>query len=76
MWATMRVASSLRQSGEAGSSLSSSPRSVIAKLSASSQTRPLSGSCRRRPYAVVLFDEVEKAHADVFNILLQVMPRI
>ncbi len=26
---------------------------------------------RRRPYAVVLFDEVEKAHADVFNILLQ-----
>ncbi len=27
---------------------------------------------RRRPYAVVLFDEVEKAHADVFNILLQV----
>ena len=28
--------------------------------------------CRRRPYAVVLFDEVEKAHADVFNILLQV----
>ena len=29
--------------------------------------------CRRRPYAVVLFDEVEKAHADVFNILLQVL---
>ena len=28
---------------------------------------------RRRPYAVVLFDEVEKAHADVFNVLLQVL---
>ncbi len=28
---------------------------------------------RRRPYAVVLFDEVEKAHADVWNILLQVL---
>ena len=29
--------------------------------------------CRRRPYAVVLFDEVEKAHGDVFNILLQIL---
>jgi ATP-dependent Clp protease ATP-binding subunit ClpC len=28
---------------------------------------------RRKPYAVVLFDEIEKAHPDVFNILLQVM---
>ena len=28
---------------------------------------------RRRPYAVVLFDEVEKAHADVFNVLLQIL---
>ena len=28
---------------------------------------------RRRPYQVVLFDEVEKAHADVFNVLLQVL---
>ena len=28
---------------------------------------------RRRPYQVILFDEVEKAHADVFNILLQVL---
>src|SRR5206468_3683878 len=27
---------------------------------------------RRRPYSVVLFDEIEKAHPDVFNILLQV----
>ncbi len=28
---------------------------------------------RRRPYSVILFDEVEKAHADVFNILLQIL---
>ena len=28
---------------------------------------------RRRPYSVVLFDEVEKAHPDVFNVLLQVL---
>jgi ATP-dependent Clp protease ATP-binding subunit ClpB len=28
---------------------------------------------RRRPYAVVLFDEIEKAHQDVFNVLLQVL---
>ncbi|GAB4216915.1 MAG: ATP-dependent chaperone ClpB [Synechococcales cyanobacterium] len=33
----------------------------------------LSEAIRRRPYAVVLFDEVEKAHPDVFNILLQVL---
>jgi len=28
---------------------------------------------RRRPYAVVLFDEIEKAHPDVFNVLLQIL---
>ena len=33
----------------------------------------LTETVRRRPYAVVLLDEVEKAHPDVFNILLQVM---
>ena len=33
----------------------------------------LSESIRRRPYSVVLLDEVEKAHPDVFNILLQVL---
>lgn len=33
----------------------------------------LTESIRRRPYAVILFDEVEKAHRDVFNILLQVL---
>ena len=33
----------------------------------------LTEAVRRRPYAVILLDEVEKAHADVFNILLQVL---
>jgi ATP-dependent Clp protease ATP-binding subunit ClpC len=33
----------------------------------------LTEKIRRRPYSVVLFDEIEKAHPDVFNILLQVM---
>ena len=33
----------------------------------------LTDAVRRRPYSVVLFDEVEKAHPDVFNVLLQVL---
>ena len=33
----------------------------------------LTEAVRRKPYSVVLFDEVEKAHADVFNVLLQVL---
>jgi ATP-dependent Clp protease ATP-binding subunit ClpC len=33
----------------------------------------LTEKIRRKPYAVVLFDEVEKAHGDVFNMLLQIM---
>ena len=33
----------------------------------------LTEKIRRRPYSVVLFDEIEKAHEDVFNLLLQVM---
>ncbi len=33
----------------------------------------LTEAIRRKPYAVVLFDEVEKAHPDVFNVLLQVL---
>jgi ATP-dependent Clp protease ATP-binding subunit ClpB len=33
----------------------------------------LTEAVRRRPYSVVLFDEIEKAHPDVFNILLQVL---
>jgi ATP-dependent Clp protease ATP-binding subunit ClpA len=34
----------------------------------------LTESVRRRPYSVVLFDEVEKAHQNVWNVLLQVRP--
>ena len=30
-------------------------------------------SIPRRPYAVILFDEIEKAHTDAFNILLQIL---
>ncbi len=33
----------------------------------------LTEAIRRRPYAVILFDEIEKAHPDVFNILLQIL---
>src|SRR5207237_4160366 len=33
----------------------------------------LTEAVRRRPYSVILFDEVEKAHRDVFNVLLQVL---
>ncbi|MBR6777111.1 MAG: AAA family ATPase, partial [Clostridia bacterium] len=33
----------------------------------------LTEAVRRRPYSVVLFDEIEKAHPDVFNVLLQVL---
>jgi ATP-dependent Clp protease ATP-binding subunit ClpB len=33
----------------------------------------LTEAVRRRPYAVILFDEIEKAHSDVFNIMLQIL---
>ncbi|MDP2193140.1 MAG: AAA family ATPase, partial [Alphaproteobacteria bacterium] len=33
----------------------------------------LSEAVRRRPYSVILFDEIEKAHPDVFNVLLQIL---
>ena len=33
----------------------------------------LTESIRRRPYAVILFDEIEKAHQDVFNVMLQIL---
>jgi ATP-dependent Clp protease ATP-binding subunit ClpA len=35
----------------------------------------LTEAVRRRPYTVVLFDEIEKAHPDVFNMMLQVRTR-
>ena len=37
------------------------------------QPGALTEAVRRRPYQVILFDEVEKAHPDVFNVLLQVL---
>ena len=33
----------------------------------------LTEKVKNRPYAIVLFDEIEKAHKDIFNILLQVL---
>src|SRR6202008_1628288 len=33
----------------------------------------LTEEIRKKPYAVILFDEIEKAHPDVFNVLLQIM---
>jgi len=33
----------------------------------------LTEAVRRRPYSVILFDEIEKAHSDIFNVLLQVL---
>ena len=33
----------------------------------------LTDAVRRRPYSVLLFDEMEKAHPDVFNIMLQML---
>src|SRR5205823_3844912 len=33
----------------------------------------LTEAVRRRPYSVILFDEIEKAHPDVFNVLLQLL---
>ena len=33
----------------------------------------LTEAVRRKPYSIVLFDEIEKAHADIFNVLLQIM---
>ena len=33
----------------------------------------LTEAVRRRPYTVVLFDEIEKAHPDVFNMMLQIL---
>ena len=44
-------------------------RATSATTRAASSPRRL----RRKPYAVVLFDEIEKAHGDVFNTLLQVL---
>ena len=42
-------------------------------MSATTRAARSPKAVRRRPYQVVLFDEVEKAHPDVFNVLLQVL---
>ena len=42
-------------------------------MSATKKADNLSEAVRRKPYSVVLFDEIEKAHHDVFNVLLQVL---
>ncbi len=49
---------------------SSGPRPAT---SATSEGGQLTEAVRRRPYSVILLDEIEKAHPDVFNVLLQVM---
>ena len=35
----------------------------------------LTEKVRRKPYSIILLDEIEKAHQDVFNILLQILDR-
>ena len=42
-------------------------------MSATTEAGQLTEKIRRRPYSVVLFDEIEKAHPDVMNILLQIL---
>ena len=44
-------------------------RDTLDTTKAGSLQRPV----RRKPYSVILFDEIEKAHPDVFNILLQLL---
>ena len=51
------------------SSLKGSPPGYVGYEDSGALTKAV----RRRPYSVVLFDEIEKAHPDVFNILLQVL---
>ena len=41
--------------------------------SATKKAARLTEAVRRRPYCVILFDEIEKAHHDVFNVLLQIL---
>ena len=42
-------------------------------MSVTKKAASLTEAVRRRPYSVVLFDEIEKAHPDVFNVLLQIL---
>ena len=51
------------------------PRIVTAGYIGYGEGGKLTEAVRRRPCAIVLFDEIEKAHPDVFNVLLQVCAR-
>ena len=42
-------------------------------MSGTKKADNLTEPVRRRPYSVVLFDEIEKAHPDVFNVFLQIL---
>ena len=48
-------------------------RHSVSRLIGHEEGGQLTEKVRRKPYSVVLFDEIEKAHEDVFNLLLQVM---
>ena len=45
----------------------------ICLLDTSDEGGQLTEAVRRKPYSVLLFDEIEKAHPDLFNVLLQVL---
>ena len=67
--AMIRVDMSEYMEKHAISRLVGSPPGYIGHEEGGQLTEPV----RRRPYSVVLFDEIEKAHPDVFNILLQIL---
>ena len=46
---------------------------MIGALRDMGEKRQLTEAVRRQPYSVILFDEIEKAHPDVFNVLLQIL---
>ena len=49
------------------------PRTLPAGYVGYNEGGQLTEAVRRRPYTVVLFDEIEKAHPDVFNMMLQIL---
>ena len=71
MWTSFSTSPS--SSRETGTPVQRATTSATSSASTTSLKKPSRASVRRRPYSVVLLDEIEKAHSDVFNILLQVM---
>lgn len=67
--AMIRIDMSEYQEKHSGAKLIGSPPGYIGHEEGGQLTEAI----RRRPYSVVLFDEVEKAHPDVFTILLQIL---